>query len=48
MASPPTHRHYERKLVLWLAVAYALIGLMSAGLVIYAALGVGWRPGGAK
>jgi hypothetical protein len=45
MASPTTHKRYERKLVVWLAVVYTLIGLMTAALVIYAAVGIGWRPG---
>jgi hypothetical protein len=40
------HKHYERRLALWLGVAYTLIALVSAALVIYAAVGVGWRPGG--
>jgi hypothetical protein len=38
------HRHYERRQAVWLLVTYILIGIVSAALVLYAALGVGWRP----
>lgn len=40
------HKRYERRMTLWLLITYALIGLLSAALVLYAAIGVGWRPRG--
>jgi len=38
------HKQYERRLVIWLGITYALIAILSAALVLYAAVGVGWRP----
>jgi hypothetical protein len=38
------HRRYERRQAVWLFVTYILIALVSAALVLYAAIGVGWRP----
>src|SRR5688572_2536211 len=38
------HRRYERRMTLWLFVTYVLIAIVSAALVLYAAIGVGWRP----
>jgi hypothetical protein len=38
------HRQYERRQTVWLLVTYILIGIVSAALVLYAAVGVGWRP----
>jgi hypothetical protein len=34
VASSRTHKHYERNLVLWLAVVYTLIGLLTAALIV--------------
>jgi hypothetical protein len=38
------HRQYERRQALWLLVTYILIGIVTAALVLYAAVGVGRRP----
>ncbi len=38
------HKRYERRMALWLLVTYVLIGILTAALVLYAAVGVGWRP----
>jgi hypothetical protein len=38
------HRKYERRQAAWLLVTYVLITILSAFLVLYAAIGVGWRP----
>jgi hypothetical protein len=42
------HKAYERRMAVWLLVTYTLIAIVAAALVIYAAIGVGWRPGRRK
>ncbi len=43
--SPDPHKNYERKLAIWLGITYVVIALMSAALVVYSALKLGFRPG---
>jgi len=40
------HKRYERKQFIWLLVTYVVIAIMSAALMIYAALMSGTRPAG--